>query len=151
MSLCRPLIWEPGLINEWKTDEHKKPKCISCNKCYDAIQLTAVAEMGAVILPPMPAFYHLPKTIDEIINQTVGKSLCSLSSPEPDSNKLGEGRTLFFITNFLPPAPSGGNGELIWILNLVRFKSQQLKQYANLLPRSYCPSTNIGTKLKNFP
>jgi 4-hydroxy-3-polyprenylbenzoate decarboxylase len=37
--------------------------------------LLAVAEMGAVILPPMPAFYHLPKTIDDIINHTVGKAL----------------------------------------------------------------------------
>lgn len=37
--------------------------------------LTAVAEMGGIILPPMPAFYHLPKTIDDIINQTVGKAL----------------------------------------------------------------------------
>ena len=37
--------------------------------------LLAVAEMGAVILPPMPAYYHMPKTIDDIINQTVGKAL----------------------------------------------------------------------------
>jgi len=37
--------------------------------------MAAVAEMGAVILPPMPAFYIMPKTIDEIINQTVGKAL----------------------------------------------------------------------------
>lgn len=37
--------------------------------------LTSVAEMGAVILPPMPAYYHLPKSIDDIINQTVGKAL----------------------------------------------------------------------------
>jgi 3-octaprenyl-4hydroxybenzoate decarboxylase (EC 4.1.1.-) len=37
--------------------------------------LLAVAEMGAVILPPMPAYYHLPKTIDDIINHTVGKAL----------------------------------------------------------------------------
>jgi 4-hydroxy-3-polyprenylbenzoate decarboxylase len=37
--------------------------------------LIAVAEMGAVILPPMPAYYHQPKTIDDIINQTVGKAL----------------------------------------------------------------------------
>lgn len=37
--------------------------------------LTAVAEMGGIILPPMPAFYHLPKTIDDIINHTVGKAL----------------------------------------------------------------------------
>src|SRR5512132_3620773 len=30
------------------------------------------AEIGAVIVPPMPAFYHRPKTIDEIVRQTVG-------------------------------------------------------------------------------
>lgn len=35
----------------------------------------AVAEMGAVILPPMPAYYHMPKTLDDVINQTVGKAL----------------------------------------------------------------------------
>ena len=33
------------------------------------------AEMGAVILPPVPAFYHVPKTIEGIIDQTVGKIL----------------------------------------------------------------------------
>lgn len=37
--------------------------------------MTSVAELGAVILPPMPAYYHLPQTIDDIINQTVGKVL----------------------------------------------------------------------------
>lgn len=37
--------------------------------------LTALAELGGIILPPMPAFYHQPKTIDDIINQTVGKAL----------------------------------------------------------------------------
>jgi flavin prenyltransferase len=36
------------------------------------------AEMGAVILPPMPSFYHRPKTIDDIINQTIGKICDSL-------------------------------------------------------------------------
>lgn len=37
--------------------------------------LTQASEMGAVILPPMPAYYHLPQTVDDIINQTVGKVL----------------------------------------------------------------------------
>jgi 4-hydroxy-3-polyprenylbenzoate decarboxylase len=32
-------------------------------------------QAGAVVLPPMPAFYHHPKTIDDIVNQTVGKVL----------------------------------------------------------------------------
>ncbi len=37
--------------------------------------LVRAAEIGAVILPPVPAFYHAPKTIDDLINQTVGKIL----------------------------------------------------------------------------
>ncbi len=32
-------------------------------------------ESGAVILPPIPAFYHQPKTLEDIIDHTVGKIL----------------------------------------------------------------------------
>lgn len=38
-------------------------------------QMLALAEMGAVILPPMPAFYHRPQTIDDVVNHTVGRTL----------------------------------------------------------------------------
>lgn len=37
--------------------------------------MTKAADNGAHILPPVPSFYHYPKTIDDIINQTVGKML----------------------------------------------------------------------------
>lgn len=37
--------------------------------------MTAVTEMGAVLLPPVPSFYHKPQTIDDIVNQTIGKVL----------------------------------------------------------------------------
>lgn len=37
--------------------------------------LTQAADVGAHIIPPVPAFYHHPKTIDDIINQSVGKVL----------------------------------------------------------------------------
>jgi polyprenyl P-hydroxybenzoate/phenylacrylic acid decarboxylase-like protein len=30
---------------------------------------------GAIVLPPVPAFYHQPKTIEDLLNQTVGKIL----------------------------------------------------------------------------
>ncbi|MDP6343784.1 MAG: UbiX family flavin prenyltransferase [Alphaproteobacteria bacterium] len=32
-------------------------------------------DLGATILPPMPAFYHEPKTIQDIIHQSVGRTL----------------------------------------------------------------------------
>ncbi len=34
-----------------------------------------LARLGVVILPPMPGFYTKPKTIDEIVDHTVGKCL----------------------------------------------------------------------------
>lgn len=37
--------------------------------------MAAATEAGAVILPPVPAFYHRPKTLDDVINQSVGKVL----------------------------------------------------------------------------
>ncbi len=37
--------------------------------------MAEVTEMGAILMPPMPAFYHRPKTIDDIINQTVNRVL----------------------------------------------------------------------------
>ena len=40
------------------------------------VRLMAQAiELGAIIMPPMPAFYHRPKTLDDIINQTVNRVL----------------------------------------------------------------------------
>jgi 4-hydroxy-3-polyprenylbenzoate decarboxylase len=35
--------------------------------------MTQAADMGAHILPPVPSFYHQPKTIEDIIDQTIGK------------------------------------------------------------------------------
>lgn len=37
--------------------------------------MVKAAELGALILPPMPAFYHKPKTIEDIVDQTIGKAL----------------------------------------------------------------------------
>ena len=37
--------------------------------------LTQLAEIGAVILPPIPAMYSMPKSVDEVIAHTVGKAL----------------------------------------------------------------------------
>jgi 4-hydroxy-3-polyprenylbenzoate decarboxylase len=37
--------------------------------------LTQLAEIGAVILPPIPGMYTRPRTVDDIVNHTVGKAL----------------------------------------------------------------------------
>ena len=37
--------------------------------------LTQITEMGAVVFPPVPAFYHRPQTIPDIVDQTVNRVL----------------------------------------------------------------------------
>ncbi len=37
ISLCRPLITEPGLIRKWEQDPKKKPRCVYCNKCLEEL------------------------------------------------------------------------------------------------------------------
>jgi 4-hydroxy-3-polyprenylbenzoate decarboxylase len=34
-----------------------------------------LTEMGAIIMPPAPSFYHKPRSTDELVNHTVGKML----------------------------------------------------------------------------
>ncbi len=44
--------------------------------------LTALAEMGAVIMPPMPAFYNRPKQIEDIVDHTLARVLDRLGLPQ---------------------------------------------------------------------
>ena len=37
--------------------------------------MTALTEMGAIIAPPLPAFYARPKSIEDIVDQSVGRAL----------------------------------------------------------------------------
>lgn len=37
--------------------------------------MLTLAEMGAVIAPPMPAFYNAPRTVDDIVDHAVGRAL----------------------------------------------------------------------------
>jgi len=41
--------------------------------------MARVADIGATLLPPMPSFYHGPKTIMDIVHQSVGKALDQLN------------------------------------------------------------------------
>lgn len=42
------------------------------HKGHLRLMMTA-ADMGAHLLPPVPSFYHKPKTIEDILDQTIGK------------------------------------------------------------------------------
>jgi len=37
--------------------------------------MTQVTEMGAIVMPPVPAFYAKPKSIDDIVDHSVGRML----------------------------------------------------------------------------
>ncbi|KAB0267220.1 UbiX family flavin prenyltransferase [Microvirga brassicacearum] len=37
--------------------------------------MTAATEMGAILMPPVPAFYARPESIDDIVNHSVGRAL----------------------------------------------------------------------------
>ena len=37
--------------------------------------MTSLTEMGAIIAPPLPAFYARPKTLDDLVDQSVGRTL----------------------------------------------------------------------------
>lgn len=43
--------------------------------------LTLLAEIGATILPPIPAMYAVPQTVDDVIAHTVGKALDQFGIP----------------------------------------------------------------------
>jgi flavin prenyltransferase len=52
--------------------------------------MTALAEMGAIILPPVPAFYAEPKTLSDLVDQMVGRALDLLGYDWPDMSRWGE-------------------------------------------------------------
>ena len=52
--------------------------------------LTAAAECGATIVPPVPAFYSRPATLDDVINHTCGRVLDLFGIPHALVRRWGE-------------------------------------------------------------
>jgi len=46
--------------------------------------MVQVTEIGAILAPPMPAFYHRPESLADIINQTVNRLLDLLEIELPE-------------------------------------------------------------------
>jgi 4-hydroxy-3-polyprenylbenzoate decarboxylase len=55
--------------------------------------LTQLAEMGAIILPPVHAFYAEPHTLGDIVDQMVAKALDLLGQDWPRTKRWGEDLT----------------------------------------------------------
>ena len=55
--------------------------------------MTSLAEMGAVIAPPLPAFYAEPKTVDEIVTQSVCRVLDLYGIDTAETKRWGEDLT----------------------------------------------------------
>jgi 4-hydroxy-3-polyprenylbenzoate decarboxylase len=49
--------------------------------------MTALAEMGAILAPPVPAFYHHPKTVAELVEQSVDRVLDLMGLPSDDASR----------------------------------------------------------------
>jgi len=49
-----------------------------------------LARLGVTILPPIPAFYTLPKSVDDLVTQTVGRILEQLQLESPSLKRWGE-------------------------------------------------------------
>jgi len=49
--------------------------------------MTALAEMGAIIAPPIPAFYHHPETVMDIVDHSVDRVLDLLGIPDPAARR----------------------------------------------------------------
>jgi 4-hydroxy-3-polyprenylbenzoate decarboxylase len=52
--------------------------------------MTQLAEMGAIIAPPVPAFYAAPQSIAEMIDQSVGRVLDLFGLDAPQTKRWGE-------------------------------------------------------------
>jgi flavin prenyltransferase len=54
--------------------------------------MTALAEMGAIIAPPVPAFYQQPQTVMDVVDHSVYRVLDLLGLPSPDAKRWDPGK-----------------------------------------------------------
>jgi 4-hydroxy-3-polyprenylbenzoate decarboxylase len=52
--------------------------------------MTAVTESGGIVMPPVPAFYLRPQSVDDIVDHTAGRALDLLGIDVPDLARWGE-------------------------------------------------------------
>src|SRR6266699_5289659 len=53
--------------------------------------MTALAEMGAIIAPPIPGFYHNPQTVMDLVDHSVDRVLDLIGMPDPEIRRWDGG------------------------------------------------------------
>jgi len=74
--------------------------------------MAALTEMGAIILPPVPAFYTEPRTLSDLVDQMVGRALDLFGYNWPDVKRWGEDLAKSRRKPTSPSARSAAEGEV---------------------------------------
>ena len=64
-----------GIVNSYTDTLVTRAADVVLKERRPLVLCVQAAELGAVIMPPVPAFYHRPQTLDDVINQTVNRVL----------------------------------------------------------------------------
>lgn len=51
--------------------------------------MTSVTEMGGIIFPPVPSFYHRPQSLAEMVDQSISRVVDLLGLPQPQAPRWG--------------------------------------------------------------
>lgn len=66
--------------------------------------MTSVTEMGAIVFPPVPAFYHRPQTVAELVDHTVSRVVDLLGVAQPQAPRWSGLTDATPLHNTPPPA-----------------------------------------------
>jgi len=69
-----------------------------------------VARAGALVMPPVPAFYAKPRTLDDMVDHTVGRMLDHFDVPHELVRRWGERRHGVWTPRIEPGGRAGGSG-----------------------------------------
>jgi hypothetical protein len=100
--------------------------------------MVALAEMGAIIVPPVPAFYQMPETIMDIVDHTVDRVLDLLGLPAPGA-KRWDGRLRL-----------GAAGEHSMTKPIPRVAFQEARAFSGWLSASAGPDVELAPNYQTF-
>ncbi|EEF24225.1 3-octaprenyl-4-hydroxybenzoate carboxy-lyase, putative [Ricinus communis] len=61
--------------------------------------MTTVTEMGAIVMPPVPAFYNRPKSVEDLVDHLAARAIDLLGLPLPHQSRAWSGEASFIQPN----------------------------------------------------